>query len=98
MTRFKLFLILLMCLKSYNAFTQTSLFDQQMQIGFVEKQGQYADLTAKLVNENGDTVLLKDVINKPTILNLVYYQMSGNMQSAYVGNFQIHRSGGSSAG
>ena len=77
MARFKLFLLLVMCLKSYNAFTQTSLFDQQMQIGFVEKQGQYADLTAKLVNENGDTVLLKNIISKPTILNLVYYRCPG---------------------
>jgi protein SCO1/2 len=48
-----------------------------MQIGFEEKQGQYADLTTKLVNESGDTVLLREVINKPTILNLVYYQCPG---------------------
>ena len=48
-----------------------------MQVGFEEKQGQYADLNVKLVNEAGDTVLLKDVINKPTILNLVYFQCAG---------------------
>jgi protein SCO1/2 len=48
-----------------------------MQIGFEEKQGQYADLSTKLVNEAGDTVLLKDVITKPTILNLVYFQCAG---------------------
>jgi protein SCO1/2 len=48
-----------------------------MQIGFEEKQGQYADLSTKLVNESGDTVLLGDVINKPAILNLVYYQCPG---------------------
>jgi protein SCO1/2 len=48
-----------------------------MQVGFEEKQGRYADLTTKLVNEAGDTVLLKDVINKPTILNLVYFQCAG---------------------
>jgi protein SCO1/2 len=48
-----------------------------MQVGFEEKQGQYADLSTKLVNEAGDTVLLKDVINKPTILNLVYFQCAG---------------------
>jgi protein SCO1/2 len=77
MTRFNLFIVLLVCLNSYNALAQTSLFEKQMQIGFVEKQGQYADLTAKLVNENGDTVLLKDVINKPTILNLVYFRCPG---------------------
>ena len=62
---------------SLNSFSQTSLFNQQMQVGFEEKQGKYVDLTTKLVNESGDTVLLKNVINKPTILNLVYFQCAG---------------------
>ena len=48
-----------------------------MQVGFDEKQGQYIDLGVKLVNETGDTVLLKDIITKPTILNLVYFQCAG---------------------
>jgi protein SCO1/2 len=48
-----------------------------MQVGFEEKQGQYADLSTKLVNEAGDTVLLKNVIHRPTILNLVYFQCAG---------------------
>jgi len=48
-----------------------------MQVGFDEKQGNYVDLTAKLVNEAGDTVFLKDIINKPTILNLVYFRCPG---------------------
>ena len=56
-----------------------------MQVSFDEKQGQYAALDTKLVNENGDTVLLKDVINKPTILNLVYFECRRNMQSSDVG-------------
>ena len=61
-----------------------------MQIGFDEKQGQYAALDIKLVNEAGDTVLLKDIINKPTILNLVYFRCPGNLQSSDVGNFKIY--------
>jgi protein SCO1/2 len=48
-----------------------------MQIGFEEKQGQYAALDVHLVNEAGDTVLLKDVISRPTILNLVYFNCPG---------------------
>jgi len=48
-----------------------------MKVGFDEKQGQYAALDTKLVNESGDTVLLKDVIKKPTILNLVYFRCPG---------------------
>jgi protein SCO1 len=58
-------------------FPQASLFDRQMQIGFEEKQGQYIALDTKLVNEAGDTVMLKDVLNKPTILNLVYFECPG---------------------
>lgn len=77
MSKFKLFLALYVCLISIKSYSQTSLFDQQMQIGFDEKQGQYAALDAQLVNEAGDTVLLRNVINKPTILNLVYFECPG---------------------
>jgi protein SCO1 len=71
------FLFLCICLTGFNSYSQTPLFNQQMQVGFDEKQGQYADMGVKLVNESGDTVLLKDIINKPTILNLVYFQCAG---------------------
>lgn len=53
------------------------LFDQQMQVGFEEKQGQYAALDTKLTNERGETVTLGEVITKPTILNLVYFRCPG---------------------
>ena len=77
MRKFKILLALFSCLVSIESFSQSALFEQQMQISFEEKQGQYAALDTKLVNENGDTVLLKDVIDKPTILNLVYYECPG---------------------
>jgi protein SCO1/2 len=77
MNYFKLFLLLFTCLISIESFSQTPLFDKQMQISFDEKQGQFAALDTKLVNENGDTVLLKDVLDKPAILNLVYYECAG---------------------
>lgn len=59
------------------SFSQNGLFDQQMQVGFEEKQGSYAFLDTKLVNEAGETVALKDVITKPTILSFVYYRCPG---------------------
>jgi hypothetical protein len=60
MSQFKALTTLSICLISINSYSQTSLFNQQMQVGFEEKQGQYADLgSTKLVNEAGDTVLLK---------------------------------------
>jgi protein SCO1 len=79
MNKPKLILLSLAFLITIQSYSQTSpsLFDQQMQVGFDEKQGQYAALDVKLVNESGDTVLLKDVIKKPTILNLVYFRCPG---------------------
>ena len=77
MIHFKLFFTLFALLLNTESFSQPSLFDQQLAVGFEEKQGQYAALDTKLVNESGDTVLLKDVIKKPTILNLVYFQCAG---------------------
>ena len=77
MKRVRLFLMFSICLMTFESYSQTSLFDQQMQVGFDEKQGQYAALDVHLVNEAGDTVLLKDVISKATILNLVYFNCPG---------------------
>jgi len=77
MNHFKLFFALSAFLINHESFSQPSLFDQQMQVGFEEKQGQYAAMDTKLVNENSDTVLLKNVISKPTILNLVYFECPG---------------------
>ena len=59
MSRFRLFFALFACLLSISHSLKHHLFNQQMQIGFEEKQGQYADLNVKLVNESGDTVLIK---------------------------------------
>ena len=73
----QLVLTLVIGLVSFESFSQTALFDKQMQVSFEEKQGQFAALDTKLVNENGDTVLLKDIIRKPTILNLVYFECAG---------------------
>lgn len=77
MNRLKLFLAVFLFLTGIEALPQTSLFDQQMQVGFNEKQGEYAALDTRLVNENGDTVILKDIMGKPTILNLVYFRCPG---------------------
>jgi protein SCO1 len=77
MRQFKLFTLLFIFLINNESFSQTSLFEQQMKVGFDEKQGQYAALDTKLVNEAGDTVLLGDIIKKPTILNLVYFRCPG---------------------
>jgi protein SCO1 len=48
-----------------------------MQVGYNEKQGQYADLDVTLINEAGEKVTLRDIITKPTFLSLVYYRCPG---------------------
>ena len=77
MNHIKLISTFAVFLIAINSVCQQSLFDQQMQVGFEEKQGQYVALDTRLVNEKGDTVLLKDVITRPTILNLVYFNCPG---------------------
>ncbi len=77
MNKFRLALYTLLFIAPANSYSQSSLFNQQMQVGFDEKQGQYVAPDVKLVNEAGDTVLLKDILSKPTILNLVYFNCPG---------------------
>jgi protein SCO1 len=85
MSHFRNILALFISLISLESYSQSDLFEKQMQVSFEEKQGQFAALDTKLVNEKGDTVLLKDVINKPTILNLVYYQCPGTCSPLMAG-------------
>jgi protein SCO1/2 len=56
---------------------QNDIQDPQIEIGFIEKQGEFAALDTKLINEAGDTVILGDLIDKPILLNLVYYRCPG---------------------
>lgn len=55
-------------------FAQT---DADIEIGVIEKLDQYIPMDAMLVDEHGDTVIIGDLIDKPTILNFVYYRCPG---------------------
>ena len=48
-----------------------------VEIGVVEHLDEYLPEDILLINENGETVLLADIIDKPTILNFVYYRCPG---------------------
>lgn len=48
-----------------------------LETGVDEKLGNFIPLDLKFVDENGDSVQLKQFINKPTILALVYYRCPG---------------------
>lgn len=54
--------------------TQT---DADVEIGIIEKLNQYIPMDTKIVDENGDTVIIGELIDKPTILNFVYYRCPG---------------------
>lgn len=51
--------------------------DADIEIGVIEKLDQYIPMDAMLVDEHGDTVIIGDLIDKPTILNFVYYRCPG---------------------
>jgi protein SCO1/2 len=51
--------------------------DSDIEIGVVEKLDQYIPMDAMLIDEHGDTMLIGDLIDKPTILNFVYYRCPG---------------------
>lgn len=53
------------------------LVTQQLEIGVDEKLNNYIPLDAYIFDVNGDTVSLKDVYDKPTIINFVYYRCPG---------------------
>lgn len=51
--------------------------DQDVEIGVVEHLDSYLPDSIYLINESGDRVLLADVIDKPTIINFVYFRCPG---------------------
>lgn len=48
-----------------------------VEIGVVEKLGDTIPMDLTFQNENNDTVSLREIINKPTILSLVYFDCPG---------------------
>lgn len=50
---------------------------EDVEIGVVEHLNDYLPDSISLINEQGEQVWLNDVIDKPTILNFVYYRCPG---------------------
>lgn len=57
--------------------TSLAQSDPDLEIGIIEKLDQYIPLDAMLVDEEGDTIVLGDVLDKPTVLNFVYFRCPG---------------------
>ncbi len=51
--------------------------ESDVEIGIIEKLDHHIPMDAMLVDEQGDTVIIGDLIDKPTILNFVYYRCPG---------------------
>jgi protein SCO1 len=51
--------------------------NDDVEIGIVEHLDEFLPDSISLINENGEQVWLSDLIDKPTILNFVYYRCPG---------------------
>ncbi len=72
--------ILCITLLFFSALTlrsQTPIAPQNLEIGVVEQLNEYVPENIKLINEKGEEVILDRLLDKPTILNLVYYRCPG---------------------
>lgn len=81
-TKFQRICILLaFLLSSVFAFSQQPVNpvvnDGDVEIGVIEHLDSFLPDSILLINENGEQVFLSDVIDKPTIINFVYYRCPG---------------------
>jgi len=73
MRRFKVFILVLVIVGVINLIATAD--DQEIEVGIVEKLGQYVPLELSFSDENGDSITIKQLINnKPTILSFVYFR------------------------
>lgn len=70
-------LFLLVFVSAFFGLQAQDLAQQSLEIGVEEKLNDTIPLDAFLFNIEGDTVYLRDIYDKPTILNFVYYRCPG---------------------
>ncbi len=76
MRNLKFILIPFICIP-WSISGQNTGYVRQMEIGIEEKLDEYVPKDISVINQDGDTVTLGSVINKPTVLSLVYYRCPG---------------------
>ena len=75
---FNLFVLILLFSYSGYLFGQRPAFDpNDPEVGVVEHLGEFLPLDLQLINESRDTIVLGNILDKPTILNFVYYRCPG---------------------
>lgn len=70
-------LFLLVFVSAISGLQAQDLAQQSLEIGVEEKLNDTIPLDAFFFNIEGDTVYLRDIYDKPTILNFVYYRCPG---------------------
>lgn len=70
-------LILLLFLIPLVSFGQTAITPSKLEIGIEEHLDEILPLDIMLVGETGEKVSLENLIDKPTIINLVYFRCPG---------------------
>jgi protein SCO1/2 len=76
----KFSLLLLFCLLFINVMSQNVINpveNSDVEIGVIEHLDTFLPDSILLINEKGEKVFLADVIDKPTIINFVYYRCPG---------------------
>ena len=75
------FVLTLIIISTFSGFSQSVInpaaTDNDVEIGVVEHLDDFLPDNISLTNENGEQVWLADVIDKPTIINFVYYRCPG---------------------
>ncbi|MFC2112395.1 SCO family protein [Bacteroidota bacterium] len=56
---------------------QTAITPQELEIGIEEHLDEYLPLDITVIGEDEETITLGELIDKPTIINLVYYRCPG---------------------
>jgi protein SCO1/2 len=72
-----LFLFVFLSAVNPASFGQTAITPQNVEIGIEEHLDEYVPGDIVLTGENGDTISLGRLIDKPTIINLVYFRCPG---------------------
>lgn len=73
MIKFKTLLTIIISTVLMNPLNGQEFDPDQLEIGVIERLDEYLPLSAQFLNEAGDTVTLGELIDKPTILSLVYF-------------------------
>jgi len=68
-----IYFIIIICL----VYSTKTCAQKSIEVGIDEKLGSYLPLDLSFTNSEGEKVILKDIIDKPVLLALVYYECPG---------------------